>query len=51
MLVSWDQDADQNLDIKIGNRSCENLSLFEFGNDSNKSKFDSGGNKEEIEFW
>jgi hypothetical protein len=23
----------------------------EFGNDSNKSKFDSGGNQEEIEFW
>jgi hypothetical protein len=22
-----------------------------FGNDSNKSKFDSGGNQEEIEFW
>jgi hypothetical protein len=22
-----------------------------FGNDSNKSKFDSGGNQEETEFW
>jgi hypothetical protein len=27
------------------------VTVQEFGNDSNKSKFDSGGNQEEIEFW
>jgi hypothetical protein len=27
------------------------VALHLFGNDSNKSKFDSGGNQEEIEFW
>jgi hypothetical protein len=27
------------------------LVFIPFGNDSNKSKFDSGGNQEEIEFW
>jgi hypothetical protein len=27
------------------------LSVQIFGNDSNKSKFDSGGNQGEIEFW
>jgi hypothetical protein len=35
MLVSRDQNAGQNREIKIGN----------------KSEFDSGGNQEEIEFW
>jgi hypothetical protein len=48
MLVSQDQNAGQNREIEIGNRSFENVSQF---NDSNKSKFDSGGNQEEIEFW
>jgi hypothetical protein len=28
MLVSWDQNAGQNWDIKIGNRSFENVSQF-----------------------
>jgi hypothetical protein len=51
MLVSLDQNADQNRDINIGNRSFENVSIQGFGNDSNISKFDSGGNQEEIEFW
>jgi hypothetical protein len=31
-------------DIKIGNRSLENVSQIIFGNSCNKSKFDSGGN-------
>jgi hypothetical protein len=30
-------------------RKCVTVQVF--GNDSNKSKFDSGGNQEEIEFW
>jgi hypothetical protein len=51
MLVSRDQNAGQNREIKIENRSFENVSVQVFGNDSNKSKSDSGGNQEEIEFW
>jgi hypothetical protein len=35
--------------LKIGNRSFENVSVQVFGNDSNKSKVDSGGNQEEVE--
>jgi hypothetical protein len=30
MLVSWDQNGDQNRDIKIGNRSFENVSQFKY---------------------
>jgi hypothetical protein len=30
MLVSWDQNSDQNLEIKIGNRSFENESQFKY---------------------
>jgi hypothetical protein len=30
MLVSWDQNAGQNRDIKIGNRSFENVSQFKY---------------------
>jgi hypothetical protein len=30
MLVSRDQNADQNWDIKIGNRSFENVSQFKY---------------------
>jgi hypothetical protein len=30
MLVSWDQNIDQNRDIKIGNRSFENASQFKY---------------------
>jgi hypothetical protein len=45
MLVSCVQNADKNGDIKIGNRAFENVSQFQvFGNDSNTSKSDSGGN-------
>jgi hypothetical protein len=29
----------------------ENVTVQVFGNNSNKSKFDSGGNQEDIEFW
>jgi hypothetical protein len=45
MLVSRDQNADQNREIKIANRSFENVSRVQvFGNDSNKSTLDSRGN-------
>jgi hypothetical protein len=40
--MASDQNAGQNREIKIGNRSFENVSVQAFGNDSNKSKFDSG---------
>jgi hypothetical protein len=42
MLPSWQENAGQNCDIKIANRSFEKGRIF--GNDSNNSKFDSGGN-------
>jgi hypothetical protein len=44
MLLSRHQNAGQNRDIKIANivRKCVTVQIF--GNDSNKSKFDSGGN-------
>jgi hypothetical protein len=44
MLLSRHQNGEQNHDIKIVNRCFENLT--QFGNDSNKYKFDSGGNYE-----
>jgi hypothetical protein len=44
MLPSLEQNAGQNRDIKIANRSFENVSVQIFGNDSNKSKFDSREN-------
>jgi hypothetical protein len=45
VLPSCHQNAGQNQDIKIANRSFENVTQFKiFGNDSNKSKFDSVGN-------
>jgi hypothetical protein len=31
-------------DRKIANRSFENVAQFKYGNNRNKSKFDSGGN-------
>jgi hypothetical protein len=40
MLLSRYPNAGQNHDIKIANRCLVQI----FGNDSNKSKFDSGGN-------
>jgi hypothetical protein len=49
MLLSCHQNARQNHDIKIANRSSENVTVKIFGNDSNKSKFDSGGNEEKTE--
>jgi hypothetical protein len=42
--VSRDQNADQNRDMKIGNRSLDGVTGQVFGNDSNKSKIDSAGN-------
>jgi hypothetical protein len=44
MLVSRDQNAGQDWDIKIGNRSFENVTVRVSRKDSNKSKFDSGAN-------
>jgi hypothetical protein len=45
ILLSRQQNVGKNRDIKIANRSFEDVSQFKiFGNDSNKSKFDSGGN-------
>jgi hypothetical protein len=44
MLLSCQQNVGQNRDIKIANRSFENVSVQIFGDDSNKSKFDSRGN-------
>jgi hypothetical protein len=44
MLLSRHQNAGQNWYIEIANRSFENVSVQIFADDSNKSKFDSGGN-------
>jgi hypothetical protein len=44
MLLSRHQNVGQNRDIKIANRSFENVSVQIFGDDCNKSKFDPGGN-------
>jgi hypothetical protein len=40
MLVSHDQNADQNLDIKIGNKLFENVSQFKYLGTTVKLKFD-----------
>jgi hypothetical protein len=43
MLLSCQQNVVQNRDMKIANRSFENVSQVQiFGDDSNKSKFESG---------
>jgi hypothetical protein len=44
------------MQAKIGEKNRKQfiwkcVTVLVFGNDSNKSKFDSGGNQEEIEFW
>jgi hypothetical protein len=44
ILLSHHQNAGQYHDTKINNRSFENVAQFKFGNNSNKSKFYSGGN-------
>jgi hypothetical protein len=44
MLLSPRQNAGQNQDMRIANRSFENVSAQIFGDDSNKSKFDSRAN-------
>jgi hypothetical protein len=45
MLLSHDQNAGQNLDIKTANRSFEKCGTVQmFGIESDKSKFDSGRN-------
>jgi hypothetical protein len=38
------QNAGQHHDIKIANKSLENVAQFRYLNDHNKSKPDSGGN-------
>jgi hypothetical protein len=50
MLLSRHQNADQNRDIKTAKRSSENVSQFKYLGTTNKSKFDSRGISEEIEF-
>jgi hypothetical protein len=45
MLLSHHQNAGQNWNIKIANRSFENVSQFKYmGDNGNISKFNSGGN-------
>jgi hypothetical protein len=44
MLLSHHQNVSQNRDIKIANRLFENVTVQIFGDDTNKSKSDSGGN-------
>jgi hypothetical protein len=44
IVLSCHQNAGQNQDIKIANRSLGNVSVQIFGGDSNKSKYDSGRN-------
>jgi hypothetical protein len=44
MLMSRHQNAGQNHNIKMANRCSENVAKFRLGNNSNKSKFDFGGN-------
>jgi hypothetical protein len=52
MVLSHHQNAGHSQDIKIANRSFENVSTVHiFGNDSKKSESDSGGNKVETEFY
>jgi hypothetical protein len=41
MLLSRHQNVGQNQDIKIANKLFENVTVQIFGDDSNKSKFDS----------
>jgi hypothetical protein len=51
MLLSCHQNVGQKQDIKIANRSFENVSQFKYLGTTNKSKFDSFVNYEETEFW
>jgi hypothetical protein len=44
MLVSCHQNAGQNQDIETSNKISEHVSVQIIGNNSNKSKFHSGGN-------
>jgi hypothetical protein len=44
MLLPHHQNAGQNHNMNIANIYFENVAVQIFGNDSNKRKFDSGGN-------
>jgi hypothetical protein len=44
MLVSCDQNACQDRDIKTGNRSFENVSQLKYLGTTVSNQFDSGGN-------
>jgi hypothetical protein len=52
VLLSRHQNAGQNQDIKAANRWFEKkITVQILGEDSNKSKFDSGGNQKQFELW
>jgi hypothetical protein len=51
LLFCHQNAACQNHDIKVANRSFENVAQLKYLGMTNKSKFDLGGNQEEIEFW
>jgi hypothetical protein len=51
ILLSHHQDAGQNQDVKITDRSSEKYDTVQiFGNNCNKSKFYSGGNMQDYNF-
>jgi hypothetical protein len=51
MLVFHHQNAGQNQDIQIANKTSERVTVEMFVNDSNKSKLDGGGTQEKNECW
>jgi hypothetical protein len=51
MLLSRDQNAGQNREIKIGNRTFENVSQFKYLGTTVTNQKLIGGNQGEIEFW